>query len=134
MAVKTLQKVDPVAKLVDELGDLELELAKVAPKIARQAALRKALRERYASQPAAKSYEAIGERFIVAVGEKSKEKKVNVAKLFKLAGAKLFLKLVSCTLKALEQAPAEIAAQVIEEEQTGTRSLKVMAKGQQAAA
>lgn len=124
----------PFAKIVDEIGALERELEPAKPKIARLDLLRKALRSFYEDKPAASSFLAQGERFDIAVGAKAYETVVNVPKLFKEAGAALFMKIVSVTKKALEsQVSPEIAMSVLSTEQTGTRTLKVVEKGQAAA-
>lgn len=115
---------------VDELGDLEKELAPLRPKIARLELLRKSVRSRYDDSPADKTFEAVGERFVVSVGARSMESVVDVPRLIKLAGVKLVQKFARVTLKDLEaNTTCAMRAQVISQQQTGYRTLKALERG-----
>lgn len=119
-----------VLTAVDELGQLEAEISPFAMKIARVEALRKQIREAYALQPPEQSFTLSSRKFVVELGARSRESKVNVPKLAKLVGVKVLHKIASVTLKALESAVSQdVMNQVVSYAQTGTRSLKVMERG-----
>lgn len=116
--------------MVDEIGDLERELAPHKPKITRLDNLRKKLRDEYEGQPAASAFTSDGARYAIEVGARGWQTLIDVSKLFKSVKVNDFLKMAGITLKALNStcSPA-VAASVISEAQTGPRSLVVTAKG-----
>jgi hypothetical protein len=125
---------EAIASLVDELGGVEASLAPHRASIAREDAIRKAIRGYYDGLPAEIPYEARGERFVVLVGHKAPERKVDPGKLSKLIGLKRFAQLAHVTLKALEGAiaakdvDAGVLTAAVTAERTGTRSLKLFAR------
>lgn len=133
LATKTSAELEVVAKLaaeVDELGALEKELAPLKPKLARLELLRKSVRTRYDASPAAESFEATGQRFMVIVGARANESVINYPVLIKSIGAKLFHAIAKTTLKALEEhVPCAVRAACITVEPIGTRSLKTFERG-----
>jgi hypothetical protein len=119
----------PLALLVDELGDLERELAPFKLKAARLEALRKSLRDSFRSQPSDGTFEVAGTRFLALVGPCSAQRLVNVTALFKLVGGMRFLKMAAVSLKALaENESTDVGLAVIETSDTGPRGLSVLAK------
>jgi hypothetical protein len=115
---------------VDELGDLEKELAPLRPKIARLELLRKSVRSRFDDSPADESFDAVGDRFVVSVGARSMESIVDMPRLIKLAGIKLVQTFARVTLKDLEaHTTFAMRAQVVSQQQTGYRTLKALERG-----
>lgn len=124
---------DPRCAIVDEIGDLEAELAPLKPKQARLDLLRASLRASYDDKPAADSFQVEGNRFVVIVGGRGDQKIVNILKLFKRIRAKLFLQIASVTLKAVEALPPDVELECVSKSvNTGPRTLKVFAKGRAA--
>lgn len=118
-------KSDPLAAAVDELGSIEKELAPLAGRIARAEQLRKAIRQQ---TPDATS-EIAGERFVAVLGPRGNQTVIRFPALVKKIGAAAYAKVATVTLKALEEHWPEHAAAVTSQEQTGTRSLKVLERG-----
>jgi hypothetical protein len=121
---------DLLAKNVDELGALERELAPLKFKIGRIDVLRKAIRAFYDGKPADELFMASGEKFAVSIGARARERTLNMPKLIKAIGARLFNSIATVSQKALE---AEVPGATIEDcstwNLTGHRSLKVFEKG-----
>jgi hypothetical protein len=119
----------PLALLVDEMGDLERELAPFKLKTARLEALRRSLRDSFRKENPSGTFEVHGARFLALVGPCGAQRLVNVAALFKLVGPKRFLAMAAVSLRALsEHATPEIELAVIETSDTGPRGLSVLAK------
>jgi hypothetical protein len=120
-----------IIALVDEIGDLHATLDPLKPKAARLELLRKALRKHYDDKQADGYYTAEGARYSILVGPRENQKTVSVPALIKAIGTKVFQRIASVTLTALEkEAPHAIAADgVITMAPTGSRSLKVLEKG-----
>ena len=131
MATPKLAKpfVSQFAPLADELGFLEKEMAPHAQKLARIAALKKALRAACTAKDT-EQWTVDGSRFIAVLGPKANERLVDVGRLVKTIGAVLYAKFATCTLKDLELnvAPAVVAA-VVSDNSTGSRPLKTFEKG-----
>lgn len=119
-----------LAANVDELGALEREFAPLKFKIDRIDVLRRAIREHYAAKPADQLFMASGEKFAVSVGAKSREATVNIPKLIKAIGARLFNSIATVSQRALA---AEVPGAVVDDctsyALTGHRSLKVFERG-----
>ena len=126
----TATKTDPRAAIVDELGAISKELAPWRLKIAREDSLRRKLRESAESWPAADGQTNEGLKFAVELGPRAIQRTVNVAKLVKMVSTRCFLGLVGVTLKALADSKIapDIAGKVIEETQTGSRSIAITEK------
>lgn len=119
----------PLALLVDEMGDLERELAPFKLKTARLEALRKSLRDSFRMQAPSGTFEVAGTRFLALVGPCGAQRLVNVAALFKLVGLKRFLAMAAVSLKALaENENTDVGLAVIETSDTGPRTVNVLAK------
>jgi hypothetical protein len=126
-----VQTPDPkLTALVDEIGDLEKELAPHKPKAARLEKLRKQLRDLYDDKPASTPYTADGARYCIELGARGMQTVVNIPKLFKSVKLADFLKLAYVTLKDITaQCSPGVAASVLTEKQTGHRSLTITEKG-----
>jgi hypothetical protein len=122
---------DPkLTALVDEIGDLEKELAPHAGKAARLEKQRKKLRELYDDKPASQPYTADGARYCIELGARGMQTVVNIPKLFKSVKLATFLKIATVTLKAITaECTPGVAGSVLTEAQTGHRSLKITEKG-----
>lgn len=134
--LQTKESAEVAAKLaacaaeVDELGALEKELAPLKPKFDRLELLRKSVRSRYDASPAAETFEAKGERFVVLVGARANQSVIDHARLFKAVGAKMFAAIAKTTLKALqENCNCSVQAEVVSVQQIGARSLKTFERG-----
>lgn len=122
------------APIVDEIGDLERELAPLKPKAARLELLRKQLRYAYENSPAESEYTVEGSRYAIAVGPRGNQTVIDIPKLLKLIGVKLFARIASVTLKALESECApDVVETVCSVSRLGSRPLKVLEKAAKAA-
>lgn len=131
-AEKTTNYLGP---MVDELGALEKEIAPWKGKLARADALRKILRGAVKDRAPAKEIQIEGARFVCLMGSAGLETVINKAMLFKRIGQRLFVEIAGMTVKAITDGCApDVVAAVTSQEQTGTRSLKIMEKGAGAAA
>jgi hypothetical protein len=132
MAAKTTaaKKTHSLGPMVDELGGIEKELLPWKGKIARAEALRKALRGAVKTMPPSKELTFEGEKYVCLLGAAGMQTCINKLMLFKRLGQKLFVDLAGFTLKAIEEnCSADVVAAVTSQEQSGTRSLKLMEKG-----
>jgi hypothetical protein len=128
-AVKAVAAAMPHVAEVDELGELEKEFAPLRPKLARLEALRAAVRRRYDDSPAARSFTARGDRFIVEVGPRGNESVIDFPALVKAIGLKAYAAFATCTLKAMRAHVAhDVARDVVRVEAVGYRPLKVTEK------
>lgn len=123
-----------LAAIADELGALEKEYAlATAPfgmKLPRMKALREALQLACPAK-AEDGWTVEGLRFGVTLGPCAWKRTVNVAKLLKLIGARMFVSFASCSLTDLEKhVGEETRAQAISKDRTGARSLRTYEKGQ----
>ncbi len=121
-------KVSLIANIADELGAINKELAPYRSKLAREEALRKALRVHFDASPAAEQQSAVGERYVVLLGPKASVATIDVPLLAKTIGVKAALAILGCTLKALEAFPTVVST-VVTYALTGARSVKVFEKG-----
>jgi hypothetical protein len=113
-----------LAKLADELGDLELELAPLKAKFARLDAIKLAIRGAYKTASAGDAYQVDGKRWTVLVGVCGNQTVVDVLALFKLVGAKVFLSIAGVSLKAIqENCAAEVLGAVVSTRLSGSRQL-----------
>jgi hypothetical protein len=118
---------DPLAAIVDELGDLEKELQPFKPKIARAEALRKMLRDKYREQAADQSFQVHGTKWSALLSACGNSTEILVRALFKAIGASKFLDVATVSIKAASAAvPAEVLASCSSVSQTGSRSLTVV--------
>lgn len=113
-----------IAALVDELGDIERELAPFKAQIKRAEVLRSTIRGAYKGHDPAASFSVEGVRWRALLTACGNESIIDLPKLFRLAGETLFVECVSASLKTLEQkcAPAIVGA-VVSTRQSGSRSL-----------
>jgi hypothetical protein len=127
---KTAPPPDPLAAIVDELGDLDEKLKPWTPAIARQKFLRETLRESCADLSPEKETTIDGSRWRAWIGSRGIVRAVNVKKLLKLLTVRSFAAVVDCSISALEKHEVDpvIVAQVVEAAPTGYRPLKVYAK------
>lgn len=123
---QTAAETAALAKLVDELGSIEKELAPLAGKMKRAELLRRAIRE----QAPETASQIDGERFVAMLGEHGMRTLVNYAELVKRIGATAYAKFATATISDLEKnVAAGHLAFVLSQEQTGPRSLKVVERG-----
>jgi hypothetical protein len=117
--------------LADELGMLDQELAPVRAKLAREKALREALRDGAKTHSSTEEKIIEGRRFIVTLGPRSLVSEVNVKKLERLVSWRCLVGLATITQKALIDGKIDpaVQAQVIETSQTGYRHLAISEKG-----
>ena len=121
---------DPILSAqVDELGQLESELAPLKNKIARAEMLRKTIRQAFEQEDAAKPFEAKGKRFTILLGPKAVQRSIDFKKLIKAIGLKKYAAIATCTLSALEQHHAECVPDVVTSDNTGARSFRVFELG-----
>jgi len=121
---------DPaLAKLVDELGELDQAITPdIKAKIARAEIVRKAIRQHYDDKQADAYFTAAGERFTATIGPRAHEKRINIPALAKKAGAIVFARMASVTLKALESEAPHLYSDVVTIAATGSRTLTVVRK------
>ena|SRR5579875_3900161 len=122
-------KTSPLAAVVDEIGALELELAAVAAKQTRLKQLRERVRDAFAKVDAERDFEVQGEKYIATLGPKADERTVDTVLLAKAVGAKRFREIAGVTLKAVETAFPALLDSVVRYSRTGTRPLKISARG-----
>lgn len=119
-----------LAKMVDELGEIETRLAPHRTYIAREEALRKQIRAGADSpeKPADGEIRVPGTKFDVLLGPRSVERTIDFRVLVKRIGAAAFAKFARCGLGDLEKnAPGNELA-CVRSGNTGSRPLKVFAK------
>jgi hypothetical protein len=133
--VPATKRTPHIGDLVDELGDIGVTLAPVRSHIAREDALRKALRAAVELAPPEEPQEIQGKRWTAYLGRCGPQRKVNIASAAKILGLKGLVKVASVTLKALQEAYAAGLIRIeldmlhcIEETPTGTRTLEVFPK------
>lgn len=115
--------------IVDEIGQLENELALIKPKAKRVEVLKKEIQGWAESYPSEQPLMFEGERFAVQVSAKGNKRRISsMGKLFELLGKLKFLALCSFTLKAAEEnlTAAQLNDVVVEELGVGERSVKAM--------
>ncbi len=114
--------------LVDELGELEEQLAPFQTKIKRVETLRKELRD-WAEQDGVPAPEACtyhGRLYTAEVTARGFQQRItSISRVFKLLTPARFLKLCTITLAAIqEHLTAEQYAEVVVQEQTGPRKVR----------
>jgi hypothetical protein len=116
--------------VVDELGQLEQNIAPMKDLEKRASELRAQVRGWFPKLDPAKSASVEGHKFICTVGSKENQRTIkDIYEVFKLAGSYEFLQRCTFTLKALKEiAPADKFEALTEEGRTGTRPVKTFAK------
>jgi len=123
-----------IAKLVDEIGDLDRELSPIltpefVARIKKVQALRKQLRDKYDGAQADRFYTAAGERYEVVLGARKNETHIHTSRLFDRVGRDVFLRIATVNERALEEeCDKGIVRAVCEMRATGRRPLKVTEK------
>jgi hypothetical protein len=120
-----------IAQLVDELGDIDKELAPHRLAMAREEAVRKLIRAHYDNAPADEPAEACGQRFVVLLGAKAIQATIDYPKLIKAIGLKAFASFATATLAAVEKFAPN--ADVVTRAHSGARSLKLFERASKAA-
>ena len=116
-----------LGSLVDELGDLEAELAPLKAKIARAEVIRAAIRGAYKDASPAGSYQAHGERWSTLLSPMGNQSVVDVAALYGRVGAKTFLEMATVSLKAItDKCGAEVLGLVVSTRMSGPRQLSTI--------
>lgn len=122
-----------LAKMADELGAIDVELAPLRAKIKRAEGLRAALRGAFKDAPAGESFRVDGSQFAALLGPKGNESIVDRATLLELVGAPAFAALASVSLKALEGGcTADVVGAVVSTEMSGSRPLTIAVMTQRA--
>jgi hypothetical protein len=124
---KREQAAAALARMVDELGDLEGEIAPFKAKFARVEVLRSAIRSAYAKADPGRMYQASGERWVCLIGKAGNQSVVDKAELLKRVGPSKFADAANVSIKALEEHfPKEILGAVVSLEPTGPRIITVV--------
>ncbi len=116
-------------QIVDEIGQLENELALAKPKAKRVEVLKKEIQGWAEAYPAEQPVMFEGQHFAVQVSAKGNKRRISsMEKLFGLLGKLKFLGLCSFTLKAAEEnlTAAQLNEVVVEDLGIGERSVKAM--------
>lgn len=109
--------------MIDELGKLEDQITIFSPKITRAAELRKILQRYCANDPADEQCLLYGNEYAAVLSAKAREHIINMPKLYKLLGNKLFLEHCSFALKDLEKLSVDKTG-IVTEERSGSRVVK----------
>jgi hypothetical protein len=119
------------AELIDELGDLQAEIARLKKVQARAGVIREQILGWMARAKPAAEGTFDGNRWLVVVTACQKARTIkDLGKVLDRLGRKTFLGLCSFPLSAVdENVPLPEHAKYIEESLTGPRQLKVMARG-----
>ena len=119
------------AELIDELGDLQKQIAAAAPLAKRAAAIRETILGWTKRQKAMATATFEGKRYVAVVGGCQNKRTIkDLGKVFDRLGKKLFLEVCSVPLGAVEEhIPLPERPDYIEESATGPRRLEVMARG-----
>lgn len=116
-----------LAAMVDELGDLEAEIAPHKIKFARVEVLRSSIRSAFAKADPGRMYQAGGERWVCLIGKAGNASIVDKSELLKRIGPAKFAELAGVTIKALEEhVPKEILGAVVSLEPVGPRIITVV--------
>lgn len=114
--------------VVDEYGDLAVELGPIQSKLTRRDELAKTIRSWYVDENADIGFTADGDRFQATLGAKGNQTLIDIDAAYKALGAKKFRAAATLTLKALEAAlPAALVLAVTSKERSGSRTLQVAA-------
>jgi hypothetical protein len=124
---KREQAAAALAKMVDELGDLEQEIGPHKAKFGRVEVLRSAIRSAFAKADPGRMYQATGERWNCLVGKAGNQSVVDKDELLKRVGPQKFATAATISIKALEENfSQEILGAVVSLEPTGPRTLAVV--------
>lgn len=124
---------EALARMADELGDLEREIEDWKPKFGRVEVLRAALRAAFQKGDPGKRYEVSGERWTVLLGKAGNASVVHKSELLKLVGPSKFAEIASITLRALEeQCSKDVLGAVVSLEAVGPRVLTVVPRAEDA--
>ncbi len=115
--------------MIDEYGDLVKRLAPVKPDMSRLTTLTAAIRSWYEDADATASVSAFGERYVVSLGPRGNQTKIeNMQDVFAALGRERFLSVCSLSLANLAAALDNPDAYTVSE-QTGPRPLTVQDTG-----
>ncbi len=128
---KLAKLIEPtIEALVDELGQLDQEIAPLEDKKKKAEALRAKLRDLYATKPAADGFAAEGHKFLATIGVMGNERSIDsMVDVCTKVGSKAFLDNCSFTLKKLEDLlkPSDVAL-LVSTSRTGAREVKTFAR------
>lgn len=113
--------------VVDELGQLEAELAAIAPKKKRVDVLKKEVQVWADQYPPETAIIFEGEQYCAQVSARTHRRRIaDMAKVFVLLGKKKFLELCGFTLKCVEEnlCPADVSSVVVEDQYVGERTVR----------
>jgi hypothetical protein len=116
--------------VVDELGQIEQDIAPLKDKEKRASELRAQVRTWFPKLASVTSTTVEGFKFICTVGAQENQRSIkDIGAVFKLAGSYEFLQRCTFTLKALKEiVTADKFEELTEETRTGTRPVKTFAK------
>jgi hypothetical protein len=117
------------AAIVDELGQLEQDCARLSDKLKRITALRNQVREWFPKLGATKTATEQGHKFLCTIGEREHETSIDsMLAVFELLGQSTFIDNCGFTLKALRALlkPADVAL-LVTTERTGPRPIETFA-------
>lgn len=106
------------------------KVAAFKPTVERHTQLRAQIAAWYDDQKADQAFIEEGDRYTLEISERAHERTItNMGKLFRKLGQTLFLKLCKFPLAAVDtNVPASEHPQFLDEEQSGSRKLKTVAK------
>jgi hypothetical protein len=121
-----------ISNWIDELGDLDRDLAPHRSSITRETAVKELVRKARAdamnAAPPTSELRVEGLRYYVLFGARKNETTISVKALVKAIGARAYSLFATTTLKALETHVAkDVAAACVSMGPTGSRTLKVFA-------
>ncbi len=120
-----------LAVLVDELGELQKDLAPFIAKFARVVAIQKALREAFRNDAQDRSIVIAGQSWRAHLSACGNQSKISVRALYKAIGIRQLLSIASVTLTAAAATVSpEVLATCTETTQTGPRKLTVVPHGE----
>jgi hypothetical protein len=117
------------AAVIDELGELQREIAVFRPKLKRAEELQKQVQSWYSSEAPDKSFEADGCRYRVQVGMRENPRRItDMMRVFLHLGKTKFVSLASIALKDLEAVvDGNVIDTLLTEERSGPRSVVTVA-------
>lgn len=120
---------DEKTALVDELGQLNQEIAPLEGKKKRAAEIREQIRSWYGAQGATKTFTETGHKFIATIGARENETKIkSMVAVFARLGQAGFLARCAFTLKALKEAvKIDEYNALVSTERTGSRPVDTYA-------
>ena len=122
------------SQVVDDFGRLAVKLEPIRKDLKRYDDLRKEIVGWYAEEPGDEAFVAEGRSYEVEISERSEERVVDIAKLQKKLGSKLFMSIVKVPMGLLDLHVAPEAQKgIVSKEQSGPRRATARRKVKEAA-